>query len=115
MRATRARARSAALLARMESERPAHASIEVVFRWLARDKEIAGGVLGGGLAYRFFFWVLAITVLAAGGLGFAVPSGVDVDSAAGDVGATTPWRRSVRPQQSNQVPIVGGCSWSALG
>jgi hypothetical protein len=88
MRATRARARSAALLARMESERPAHASIEVVFRWLARDKEIAGGVLGGGLAYRFFFWVLAITVLAAGGLGFAVPSGVDVDSAAGDVGAT---------------------------
>jgi hypothetical protein len=88
MRATRARARSAALLARIESERPAHASIEVVFRWLARDKEIAGGVLGGGLAYRFFFWVLAITVLAAGGLGFAVQSGVDVDSAAGEVGAT---------------------------
>jgi hypothetical protein len=55
MRAKTARARGAALLARMESERPAHASIEVVFRWLARDKEIAGGVLGGGLAYRFFF------------------------------------------------------------
>ena len=88
MRAKKARARSAALLARMESERPAHASIEVVFRWLARDKEIAGGVLGGGLAYRFFFWILAITVLAAGVLGFAAQSGADVGSAAGEVGVT---------------------------
>jgi hypothetical protein len=59
-----------------------------VFRWLARDKEIAGGVLGGGLAYRFFFWVLAIAVLAAGGLGFAAQSGAAVDSTAGEVGVT---------------------------
>jgi hypothetical protein len=88
MRTKTARAKGAALVARMESERPAHASIEVVFRWLLRDKEIAGGVLGGGLAYRFFFWVFAVTVLAAGGLGFAAQSGADVDSTAGEVGVT---------------------------
>ena len=36
---------------------------------LLRDRQIAGGVLGGGLAYRLFFWVLALTVL-----GSAVPT-----------------------------------------
>jgi membrane protein len=72
----------------LESKRPERASIEIAFRWLVRDKEIAGGVLGGGLAYRFFFWVLALTVLTAGGLGFASSSGTDVASDAEEVGVT---------------------------
>jgi uncharacterized BrkB/YihY/UPF0761 family membrane protein len=83
------RARGDTLLADLEGKRPEHASIEIAFRWLVRDKEIAGGVLGGGLAYRFFFWVLALTVLLAGGLGFASSSGADIESDAEDAGVTT--------------------------
>jgi uncharacterized BrkB/YihY/UPF0761 family membrane protein len=78
--------KSSRLLARLEDGRSEHAAIEVGFRWLLRDKEIAGGVLGGGLAYRFFFWVLALSLLTAGGLGFAAHSGSDVEEAAEDVG-----------------------------
>jgi len=63
-------------------------SVEVGFRWLLRDKEIAGGVLGGGLAYRFFFWIMALAVLAAGGLGLASSSGADVTSEAESAGLT---------------------------
>jgi len=54
--------------------------VETGFRMLERDSRIAGGVLGGGLAYRLFFWSLALAVLAFGGLGFAAPA--DVGSAA---------------------------------
>jgi hypothetical protein len=46
-------------------------------------------VLGGGLAYRFFFWVLAITVLLAGGLGLASASGADVAGDSRGAGMTT--------------------------
>jgi hypothetical protein len=87
-RADAMRARGETLLADVEGKRPEHASIEIAFRWLLRDKEIAGGVLGGGLAYRFFFWVLALTVLTAGGLGFASSSGADVASDAEEAGVT---------------------------
>ena len=63
-------------------------SVETGFRWLQRDKEIAGGVLGGGLAYRFFFWTLALAVLLAGGLGFASASGTDVAAESREAGVT---------------------------
>jgi uncharacterized BrkB/YihY/UPF0761 family membrane protein len=82
------RERGLALRARLEAERPRHASVEVCFSWIMRDKEIAGGVLGGGLAYRFFFWVLALTVLLAGGLGFASASGADVAGDSSEIGVT---------------------------
>jgi uncharacterized BrkB/YihY/UPF0761 family membrane protein len=76
------------VFARLEQAQPDHASIDVGFRWLVRDKEIAGGVLGGGLAYRFFFWVLALSLLSAGGLGLAAhsESNSDIEAAAQDVG-----------------------------
>jgi uncharacterized BrkB/YihY/UPF0761 family membrane protein len=74
------------LRANLEAQRPQHASVEVLFRWLLRDQEIAGGVLGGGLAYRFFFWMLALSLLFAGGLGFAAESGTDVAAGAEDTG-----------------------------
>jgi uncharacterized BrkB/YihY/UPF0761 family membrane protein len=83
------RARGLLVMERLERRRPEHASVEVAFRWLVRDKEIAGGVLGGGLAYRFFFWVLALTVLLAGGLGFASSSGTNVEAEAEDAGITS--------------------------
>lgn len=68
--------------------RPNHPTVEIVYRVIERDIRIAGGVLGGGLAYRLFFFVLAIAVLGAGGLGFGANSGEDVESAAEDVGLT---------------------------
>lgn len=74
--------------AQLEEQRPEHVSIETAFRWLVRDKEIAGGVLGGGLAYRFFFWILALSVLVAGGLGFASASGADVEGDSREAGVT---------------------------
>jgi hypothetical protein len=89
------RARAEALFGVLEGGRPEHQSIEAGFRWIARDKAIAGGVLGGGLAYRFFFWVLSLAVVSAGGLGFASSSGADVEGAAGDVGLSTPLASSI--------------------
>jgi uncharacterized BrkB/YihY/UPF0761 family membrane protein len=83
---TSARGRGEALLGQLEASRREHASIEIAFRWLLRDKEIAGGVLGGGLAYRFFFWVLALSLLLASGLGFAANAEADVDGATGETG-----------------------------
>ena len=81
-----ARGRGEALLAQLEGSRQEHTSIEVGFRWLLRDKEIAGGVLGGGLAYRFFFWVLALSLLTSAGLGFAASAEADVDDASAEAG-----------------------------
>jgi uncharacterized BrkB/YihY/UPF0761 family membrane protein len=75
-------------MGQLEERRSDHLAVEVGFRWLLRDKEIAGGVLGGGLAYRFFFWVLAWSVLMAGVLGFASASGTDVEENAREGGLT---------------------------
>jgi uncharacterized BrkB/YihY/UPF0761 family membrane protein len=85
-RAEAVRARGKSLLERLEQAQSEHASIDVGFRWLLRDKEIAGGVLGGGLAYRFFFWVLALSLLTAGGLGFASRAEENLAADAADVG-----------------------------
>jgi uncharacterized BrkB/YihY/UPF0761 family membrane protein len=82
-------ARGQAAVARLEAQRPRHASIEVGFRFLVRDRQIAGGVLGGGLAYRLFFWTLALAVLLSAGLGFAAHAGNNVDTALKDAGLTT--------------------------
>ena len=88
-------ARSQALLERLEGERPRHASVEIGFRFLVRDRQIAGGVLGGGMAYRLFFWMLALTVLVCSGLGFAAHAGSNLDSAVSDAGLTTAVASSV--------------------
>jgi uncharacterized BrkB/YihY/UPF0761 family membrane protein len=88
-------ARGRALLERLEGERPHHASVEVGFRWLLRDRQIAGGVLGGGLAYRLFFWVLALSVLGTAALGFAAHAGDNVDTAVKDAGLSTAVASSV--------------------
>jgi membrane protein len=87
-RAQAARTRGIALRGNLEAQRGQHDSVETAFCWIQRDKDIAGGVLGGGLAYRFFFWVLALTVLLAGGLGIASASGADVAGDSREAGVT---------------------------
>lgn len=52
-------------------------------------------MLGGGLAYRFFFWILALTVLLAGGLGFASVSGADIAADSREAGVTSSLATSV--------------------
>jgi hypothetical protein len=109
-RSERWTARAQAALHRLEGQRPDHASIEIGFRWLVRDKQIAGGVLGGGLAYRLFFWALALALLICGGLGFAGSSGEDLDAASRDSGLSGAVADTVATaaQQSESV------SWSLL-
>ena len=77
------------LYTQLEERRPQSQTVEIGFRWLERDAQIAGGVLGGGLAYRFFFWVLSLTLLFSGGLGLASHSGVNVETAARESGLTS--------------------------
>ncbi len=88
-------ARAAAVRTRLQEERPRHLSIEIGFQWLARDIKIAGGVLGGGLAYRCFFWALAFGLLVAGGLGFAQASGSEIDENAEDIGVGATMARTI--------------------
>ena len=51
--------------------RETHASVDVGFRTADRDRRIAAGVLAGGVAYRYFFWILALSIISGGAFGFA--------------------------------------------
>ena len=51
--------------------RGTHRSVDVGFRLADRDKRVAAGVLAGGVAYRLFFWMLSISVVATGAFGIA--------------------------------------------
>src|SRR4051794_39443091 len=50
--------------------RASHRSVDAGFLAADRDKRVAAGVLAGGVAYRFFFWMLAMSLLSNGALGF---------------------------------------------
>ncbi len=76
----RVRERLIRWLRQIQDMRSRNRVVETGFRVLERDARIAGGVLGGGLAYRLFFWTLALSVLLFGGLGFT--SAGDAESAA---------------------------------
>ena len=65
--------------------RETHTSVDVGFRVAERDRRVAAAVLAGGVAYRFFFWLLALAVVSAGALGFA--NADDAEDAASDQGA----------------------------
>ncbi len=69
--------------------------VEIGFRTVERDSRAAGGVLGGGLAYRLFFWILALAVLSAGLLGFASAQDADVDRRARDLSMNAELARTI--------------------
>ncbi len=94
-RAAAARVWGQDLYERLERKRPQSQPIEIGFRWFERDVRIAGGVLGGGLAYRFFFWVLAYSALVSGALGFASRAGASVEDGTTEVGMTDAVAESV--------------------
>lgn len=47
-----------------------HASVDVGFRAADRNRRVAAMVLSGGIAYRVFFWLLALSLVFGGVLGF---------------------------------------------
>src|SRR5262245_10431051 len=57
-------------------ERKHHTSVDVGFRTFERQRRVAAMVLAGGIAYRIFFWLLALSVVLAGVLGFLDPNAV---------------------------------------
>ena len=93
-RARAARERGEDLVSDLERRRPESALVETGFRWLARDKRIAGGILSGGLAYRFFFWMLSLSVLTSGSLGLFSRIGTNVQQAVAKTGVSDAVARS---------------------
>ena len=57
--------------------RQKYTSVDVGFRSAERQRRIAAMVLAGGIAYRLFFWLLAVSVLFGGVLGFFDPDSVE--------------------------------------
>jgi uncharacterized BrkB/YihY/UPF0761 family membrane protein len=70
------KATAAKATARAEHERKHHFSVDVGFRAAERQRRVAAMVLAGGIAYRVFFWTLALSVLASAVLGLVNPDAV---------------------------------------
>jgi uncharacterized BrkB/YihY/UPF0761 family membrane protein len=60
-----------------------HASIAIPFRAMERNTGVAASVLSGGLAYRFFLWLLPFALIVGGALGLGNAEGVQEAVASG--------------------------------
>jgi len=65
-----ARRRADAAWAAVEARRPRVPSVDVTLSAYERDRDRAGFLLAGALAYRLFLWLLPFTLVIVGGLGF---------------------------------------------
>jgi uncharacterized BrkB/YihY/UPF0761 family membrane protein len=54
---------------RAQNERGRHGWLDATFEVVDRDVEVAGGIISGALAYRFFLWLLPAGLVFVGGLG----------------------------------------------
>jgi membrane protein len=59
--------------------RETHASVDVGYRAADRNRRVAAMVLAGGIAYRMFFWLLALSLVFGGVLGFVDPSDLEAE------------------------------------
>jgi uncharacterized BrkB/YihY/UPF0761 family membrane protein len=58
-----------------------------LFEMADRDGEVGGGIIAGALAYRFFIWLLPLTLVAVAGLGIAADASSESPGrAAGSLG-----------------------------
>jgi uncharacterized BrkB/YihY/UPF0761 family membrane protein len=64
------RSRRDAARAAIEARRPRVRSVDATLSAYERDRDRAGFLLAGALAYRLFLWLLPFTLLIVGGLGF---------------------------------------------
>jgi uncharacterized BrkB/YihY/UPF0761 family membrane protein len=72
-------AASEAVHERALQARESHATVDVGFRVATLDRRAAAMVLAGGIAYRVFFWLLALSVLLGGVLGLFQANGVETE------------------------------------
>jgi uncharacterized BrkB/YihY/UPF0761 family membrane protein len=56
--------------ARAGALRRRHPAVDFVFACLARDSDVASGLLGAALGFRIFLWLLPAGLVIVGGLGF---------------------------------------------
>jgi uncharacterized BrkB/YihY/UPF0761 family membrane protein len=75
-----ARRRADAAWAAVEARRPRAPSVDATLSAYERDRERAGFLLAGALAYRLFLWLLPFTLVIVGGLGFLEASSHDEPS-----------------------------------
>ncbi len=110
------KAKGAQATAWAEEARETRASVDVGFRIADRDKQVAAGVLAGGVAYRFFFWLVAAALLAGGALGFFDAN--TVEGATGDRGIAATLANavgdSVRQSEAARWWLVIVGSWLTL-
>lgn len=66
-----------ALGARAEAIRSRHRSVQLAFETYERDRRQAGGLLAGGLAFRFFLWLLPTAVVLVSVIGLVAQIGED--------------------------------------
>lgn len=55
---------------RLRASRPEVPAVDVGFTLYERDRELAGGILSGALAYRFFFTLVPLTLVLVVGFGY---------------------------------------------
>jgi uncharacterized BrkB/YihY/UPF0761 family membrane protein len=72
---SRTRLRADAARAAVEDRRPRVRSVDATLSAYERDRDRAGFLLAGALAYRLFLWLLPFTLVIVAGLGFLEASG----------------------------------------
>jgi uncharacterized BrkB/YihY/UPF0761 family membrane protein len=78
------RSRADAAWAAVEERRPRVPSVDATLSAYERDRDRAGFLLAGALAYRLFLWLLPFTLLIVGALGFLEASDHDNPSDVAD-------------------------------
>lgn len=71
-RVRRERERAQAGLQALQERRPRSPTVDVTFAIVERDHAIFGGILSGALAFRFFLFLLPLTLVLVVLLGFAI-------------------------------------------
>jgi uncharacterized BrkB/YihY/UPF0761 family membrane protein len=86
-RAAAVQARTAQVADRAQAERANHKTVDAMFELVDRDTEVAGGIIAGALAYRFFIWALPFGLVLVAGLGVAADAASESSTkAAKDLG-----------------------------
>lgn len=96
---------------RLETERARRSWVRLVVLAWERDRERAGGLLAGGLAYRIFLWQLAaaLVIVAVTGI-FTITTEADPSEVMRDVGLTA----AVAAGISQAAADAGTSSWWLL-